>query len=150
MKLNHEEVLNVLPHRPPMLFVDQVVELEPLQYIKTKLYIDETWEIFKGHFKDDPVFPGVLSVEAMAQATDIMCMVVPEYAGKAPLFAGIEGVRFFKRIDPGSTIYCFAKAVTVDKERALITADCAVSFLPETELTGEYVAAKATIKIAMR
>ena len=57
----------ILPHRPPMLFVDAVTRLIPGKECAAELYLDPDWEVFKGHFPDQPVFPGVLAVEAMAQ-----------------------------------------------------------------------------------
>lgn len=57
----------ILPHRPPMLFVDAVTRLIPGKECAAELYLDPDWEVFKGHFPDQPVFPGVLAVEAMAR-----------------------------------------------------------------------------------
>lgn len=145
MKLTKEEVLKVLPHRDPMLFVDEVVDVAPMKRVVTRLFIDEKWEIFKGHFPGDPVFPGVLSVEAMAQAVDIMIMTVEEYKGLTPLFMGINNVRFFRRVDPGQTVSCHGEMVKVDNERQIMTARCRM-ILDETEET----AAEAEIVIAMR
>lgn len=57
----------ILPHRPPMLFLDAVTRLIPGKECAAELYLDPDWEVFKGHFPDQPVFPGVLAVEAMAR-----------------------------------------------------------------------------------
>lgn len=57
----------ILPHRPPMLFVDAVTRLIPGKECAAELYLDPDWEVFRGHFPDQPVFPGVLAVEAMAR-----------------------------------------------------------------------------------
>lgn len=128
-----------------MLFVDEVVDVDPMKRVETKLFIDEKWGIFKGHFPGDPVFPGVLSVEAMAQAVDIMIMTMDKYKGLTPLFMGINDVRFRRRVDPGQTVSCLGEMVKVDEERQIMTARCKM-ILSETE----EVAAEAEIVIAMR
>ncbi|MEA4893804.1 MAG: beta-hydroxyacyl-ACP dehydratase, partial [Oscillospiraceae bacterium] len=87
--MDKSAVMDVLPHRAPMLLIDEVTELKPMESIEAKLYIDPEWELFKGHFPGAPVFPGVLSVECMAQAADIMLMTAEKYKGKTPLMAGI-------------------------------------------------------------
>lgn len=145
MKLSKDEVLKVLPHRDPMLFVDEVVDVNPMKRVVTKLFIDEKWGMFNGHFPGDPVFPGVLSVEAMAQAVDIMIMTTDKYKGLTPLFMGINDVRFRRRVDPGQTVFCHGEMVKVDEERQIMTAKCKM-ILNETEET----AAEAEIVIAMR
>ena len=82
--LNHQQVMEILPHRDPMLLIDEVVALEPMQRIEAKLSIRPEWDIFKGHFPGNPIFPGVLSVECMAQASDILIMTGEKYAGLTP------------------------------------------------------------------
>ena len=145
MKLSKDDVLKVLPHRDPMLFVDEVVDVIPMKRVVTRLFIDEKWEIFNGHFPGDPVFPGVLSVEAMAQAVDIMIMITDKYKGLTPLFMGINDVRFRRRVDPGQTVFCHGEMIKIDEERQIMTARCKM-VLNETEET----AAEAEIVIAMR
>ena len=102
--LNHQQVMEILPHRDPMLLIDEVVALEPMQRIEAKLSIRPEWDIFKGHFPGNPIFPGVLSVECMAQASDILIMTGEKYAGLTPLFASINNARFLKGILPGDVV----------------------------------------------
>lgn len=64
--INHEQVMAVIPHRPPMLLVDIAKDLIPDESCSTELWIDPEREIFKGHFPDDPALPGVHTAEAMA------------------------------------------------------------------------------------
>lgn len=149
MKLNHEEVLQLLPHRSPMLMVDEVVEVTPLDSIVAKLYIDENWDMFKGHFPGDPVMPGVMAVEAMAQTVDCLIMTVPRYSKLTPLFAGIEKARFYKRILPGQVVYLTAKVVDIDEMRDIITAKARLMLFGENQEEPQ-VAAKSIIRIAMR
>ena len=149
MKLNHEEVLQLLPHRSPMLMVDEVVEVTPLDSIVAKLYIDENWDMFKGHFPGDPVMPGVMAVEAMAQTVDCMVMTVEKYRDLTPLFAEIQKARFYKRILPGQTVYLTAKVVEANEMKDMIVAKARLMLFGESHEEPQ-VAAKAIITIAIR
>ena len=143
MKLNHEEVMAVIPHRDPMLLVDEVSELVPGESIDASFWVDPAREIFKGHFPGDPVLPGVYTVEATAQAADILLMKKPEYAGKTPLFLGINNVRFRKKILPGDTLHIHAEMLSERPEKAIATCKCTVT------VDGE-LAAETEVTLAMR
>ena len=95
---------DVLPHRPPFLFVDEVVALEPgVSAIGTwRLHGDE-W-FFPGHFPGRPTLPGVLMCEAIAQVGAIAVLTDPKFAGKLPLFGGLDGARFRRQVEPGDTL----------------------------------------------
>lgn len=109
MKMNREEIMAVIPHRDPMLLVDTVEEMVPGERITATFFISPDREIFKGHFPSEPVLPGVYSVECMAQTADILLLSAQRYAGKIPLFLGINNVRFLRKIMPGDTIEIRAK-----------------------------------------
>lgn len=143
MKLSHEEVKQVIPHRDPMLLVDTVEELVPGEHIETRFYVDPAREIFKGHFPDGPVLPGVYSVECMAQTADILLLKMDRYAGKIPLFLGINNVRFLKKILPGDTIEIRAKMASERAEKAIAT--CSAEIYNHGEL-----AASGDVTLAMR
>ena len=104
MLMNQEEIKKIIPHRSPMLLVSSVEELVPGESIRTTFYVDPQMELFKGHFPGDPVLPGVYSVECMAQSSDILVLSTERYAGKTPLFLGINNVRFKSKILPGDTV----------------------------------------------
>lgn len=143
VQLTHKEVMDILPHREPMLLVDTVSHLEPLKSIEAQYHIAPELDIFRGHFPGEPVFPGVLSVECMAQAVDIMVMTAPQYAGKTPLFLGINNVRFTKKIQPGDTLLTRAEFASEREEKAIVTCK-AIGYV------GEEQAVSAEIVIAMR
>lgn len=97
MIMGRERIMEIIPHRDPMLLVDTVKELGAGVQITTTFHVSAEREIFKGHFPSEPVLPGVYSVECMAQTADILLLSMERYAEKTPLFLGINNVRFRKR-----------------------------------------------------
>ena len=98
------EIEAILPHRDPFLLVDEVVELEPGARVVALKHVraDDWW--FAGHFPARPVMPGVLTVEALAQAGAVVALMDERYAGKIPFFAGIDDCRFKRVVEPGDTL----------------------------------------------
>ena len=95
---------DLLAHRPPFLFVDQVVSLEPGQRASgTWRLTGDEW-FFAGHFPGRPTLPGVLMCEAIAQVGAIAVLSDPRFAGKLPLFGGLDGARFRRQVVPGDTL----------------------------------------------
>jgi 3-hydroxyacyl-[acyl-carrier-protein] dehydratase len=94
----------ILPHRDPFLFVDEVLELEPgVSVVARKQIRGDEW-FLTGHFPERPVVPGVIMVEALAQACAIPVLVMPDFHGRLPLFAGIDKIRFKRIVSPGDTL----------------------------------------------
>ncbi len=141
--LNREEIMKVIPHRDPMLLVDEVVELEECDHIITKFYVDPAREIFKGHFPGEPVLPGVYTTECMAQASDILILSMPKYAGTIPLFIGIDKVKFKAKIKPGDTIEVHSKMTFEKPEKAIVTCSAEV-------YNNGVLAATGDVTLAMR
>lgn len=104
LKMDILEIMKLIPHRYPFLLVDRITECVPGQYVKGYKNITMNEQLFEGHFPGNPIFPGVLMVEAMAQISAGMVMTMPQYAGKLALFAGIDGVRFKKIVRPGDKL----------------------------------------------
>ncbi len=121
MKLNQEDIKKIIPHRPPMLLVSTVEELEEEKRIVTTWTIEKDREIFQGHFPDEPVLPGVYSVECVAQTADILLLSCERYKGKIPLFLGINNVRFVRKILPGDTLEVHAELIKERPEKAIAT-----------------------------
>ena len=112
--LDTRQIMEIIPHRPPFLLVDRIVEVidgERAVGIK-QVTINEPF--FVGHFPGYPVMPGVLIVEALAQVGAVLVLRQPEYRGKIAFFAGIDGVRFKRQVTPGDTLRL---EVTVGKLR---------------------------------
>jgi len=95
---------DLLPHREPFLLVDEILSLEPGVGARARWTLREEMWFFAGHFPGNPITPGVLIVEALAQTGALAAMSLPENAGKLAMFAGIEKVRFRRPVRPGETI----------------------------------------------
>ncbi len=103
--LTTAEIQKVIPHRWPFLLVDRVVEMdEERGYIKAQTGVTASEWFFQGHFPEMPVMPGVLQVEALAQTLGLYVGRRPEFKGQLGLFAGIDGCRFRRVVQPGDTL----------------------------------------------
>lgn len=125
---------DVLPHRAPFLFLDEILELAPCEYAKATWTLtgDEFW--FPGHFPGRPTLPGVLMCEAIAQMGAYTVLTDPErYVGKLPLFGGLDNARFRKQVGPGDTVQVEAEIHKLSaragkgKGRVLLDGDVACS-----------------------
>ncbi len=104
MQMDIMQIMELIPHRYPFLLVDRITECVPGKYVKGYKNISMNEDVFNGHFPGNPIFPGVLMVEALAQISAGMVMTMPQYAGKLALFAGIDGVRFKRLVRPGDRL----------------------------------------------
>ena len=95
---------SVLPHRPPFLFVDEVIALEPGVSGTGRWHLTGDEWFFAGHLPGRPTLPGVLMCEAIAQMGAIAVLVDDRFAGKLPLFGGLDGARFRRQVGPGDTL----------------------------------------------
>jgi 3-hydroxyacyl-[acyl-carrier-protein] dehydratase len=102
--LNREQIEEILPHRPPFLLIDEVLELEPGVRVVARKFVREDDWWFPGHFPERPVMPGVLTVEAMAQTGAVAALSTDEYRGKLAFFAGIDKCRFKRIVEPGDVL----------------------------------------------
>ncbi len=102
--LGRREIEEILPHRDPFLLLDEVTAIEPgVRVVARKVVREDEWYL-AGHFPGRPIMPGVLMVEAMAQAGAVAVLSQPENRGKLALFAGIDDVRFKRLVEPGDEL----------------------------------------------
>jgi 3-hydroxyacyl-[acyl-carrier-protein] dehydratase len=109
--LDNDEIRKILPHRYPFLLVDKIVELDAERVVGIK-NVTFTEPFFTGHFPDHPVMPGVLIVEAMAQAAGVLVLKsIPDRDRKLVLLVAIENARFRRQVVPGDTLRMEMKVI---------------------------------------
>lgn len=95
---------DVLPHRPPFLFIDEVDDLVPGQRARGRWHLRGDEAFFAGHFPGRPTLPGVLMVESLAQLGGMAVLADERYRGRLPLFGGIDKARFRRQVTPGDVL----------------------------------------------
>ena len=108
-----QEIMEILPHRHPFLLIDTVEELEPGVRVVAKKNVTFDEPYFAGHFPGNPVMPGVLIIEALAQTGAVAILSQPEWKGKTAYFAGIDKAKFKKKVLPGDTLILETEIITV-------------------------------------
>jgi 3-hydroxyacyl-[acyl-carrier-protein] dehydratase len=98
------EIEAIIPHRDPFLFIDEVLELEPGRRVVARKQVRGDEWFFPGHFPERPIMPGVIMVEALAQAGAVAVLTEEGNSGKLVLFAGIDDLRFRRVVEPGDEL----------------------------------------------
>ncbi len=134
--LTIEQIMAIIPHRPPFLLIDRILELDTSHAVGIKqVTINEPF--FVGHFPGQPIMPGVLIVEALAQVGAVAMLSQPAYQGKLAFFARIDNTRFRRPVTPGDTLRL---EVTLDKVRGRVGKGTGIArvddqVVAETEIT---------------
>ena len=102
--LNIKEIQEIIPHRYPFLLIDKIEELEPGKMAVGYKNVTMNEYFFQGHFPSEPVMPGVLIIEALAQVGTVALLSMEEFKGKLGFFGGIEKAKFRKKVFPGDVL----------------------------------------------
>ena len=101
--LNKEQIMEIIPHRPPMLLVDEVTEMDAEHAVGT-LHLTGDEFFFQGHFPGRPIMPAVFHLEALAQVGAVLLLSLPEFQGKTAVYTGIDKAKFRNMVSPGDTL----------------------------------------------
>lgn len=115
--MNIKEIMEILPHRQPFLLIDSIEELEAGIRAVGKKCVTYNEPFFAGHFPGEPIMPGVLIVEAMAQTGAVAVLSMPENKGKLAMFGGINNAKFKSPVVPGDVLIL---EITMTKMKGLI------------------------------
>ena len=113
--LNVTEIQGILPHRPPFLLIDRVIDTDKKTYVVAIKNVTMNEPFFTGHFPGAPIMPGVLIIEAMAQAAAIVVMINPDNRNKIPYFMSIDKVKFRKPVVPGDQLQ-----IRIDNRKSVV------------------------------
>lgn len=109
--LNKEQIKQIIPQREPFLMIDEVEECIPGESCTAYKYVKEEEWYFKGHFPGNPIMPGVLIAESLAQTGAVSILGMEENKGKNALFGGIDKMKFKKQVVPGDTLKLEVKII---------------------------------------
>ena len=112
-QLNIQQIKEIIPHRYPMLLIDRVEELIDGEKVIAKKHVTINEPFFQGHFPHEPVMPGVLIVEAMAQAGAVALLSLEQFRGKTAYFGGIDKAKFRQKVTPGDTLILEVEIIKV-------------------------------------
>ncbi|MBF0441440.1 MAG: 3-hydroxyacyl-ACP dehydratase FabZ [Oligoflexales bacterium] len=125
--LSASEIEKYLPHRYPFLLIDRILDYKPGVFIHALKNVSASDPIMQGHFPGNPIFPGVLLVEAMAQASAILGKFTRDKECSTCLLMEIENTRFRKSVVPGDTIHIHVKLSSMRKSFLWFEGECRVS-----------------------
>lgn len=111
--LSAKEIMDIIPHRQPFMLVDAIEEMEPGVRAVAKKCVSYNEPFFAGHFPEEPVMPGVLIIEALAQTGAVAILSVPENKGKTAYFAGINSAKFKRKVIPGDVLILETEIVKI-------------------------------------
>lgn len=113
--MDREGIMEIIPHRDPFLLIDAILEMQAGERVLAVKYVKEDEYYFRGHFPQEKVMPGVLIVEALAQAGAVGILSMPANRGKIAYFGGIRDAKFREKVQPGDTLKL---EVTLDRVRS--------------------------------
>lgn len=108
-----QEIMDIIPHRYPFLLIDTIEELEPGVRALGRKCVSVNEPFFQGHFPGNPVMPGVLIIEALAQVGAVAMLAQPDFKGRTAYFAGIDKARFRQKVVPGDVLLLETEIIKV-------------------------------------
>jgi 3-hydroxyacyl-[acyl-carrier-protein] dehydratase len=135
-RLDHEWIRSILPHRYPLLLVDRVLEMVPDKTIVALKNVTQNEEFFQGHFPGKPIMPGVLVIEALAQAAGLLLLYTrPELHGRVIYFVGIENAKFRNPVTPGDQLHLHVEILRARRNHAKFACRATIGGLVAVECT---------------
>ncbi len=138
--LDNKQIQDIIPHRYPFLLVDKIIEMQPGKKAVGIKNVTINEPFFQGHFPGNPIMPGVLQVEALAQVGAVAVLSMEENKGKLAVFTGIDKLRFKKQVVPGDTLRLEVEIISM---RRSIGKGQAVAYV------GDEIACKGEIMFAL-
>lgn len=138
--LDIKEIMNIIPQRAPFLMIDKVSDYEPGKFCIAYKNVCINEPYFAGHFPGEPIMPGALIVEALAQAGAVAILSKKENKGKNALFGGIDKMKFKKQVVPGDVLRLEVKII---KEKGPIGVGEAIAYI------GDKIAARGELTFAV-
>lgn len=108
-----QEIMDIIPHRYPFLLIDTIEELDPGVRALGRKCVSVNEPFFQGHFPGNPVMPGVLIIEALAQVGAVAMLAQPDFKGRTAYFAGIDKARFRQKVVPGDVLLLETEIIKV-------------------------------------
>lgn len=140
---DQDVIKSVLPHREPFLWVSRIMECEPGQHVVAQLDVSPELPLFEGHFPDHPVLPGVIIMEALAQAASFCELLARGGEGSVGFFAGIDRAKFRQQVRPGDILTLEARIVKSGSRMCVAETRALVDGKVAAEAVQKYVMAKA-------
>ena len=109
-----QEIMDIIPHRYPFLLIDTIEELDPGVRALGRKCVSVNEPFFQGHFPGNPVMPGVLIIEALAQVGAVAMLAQPDFKGRTAYFAGIDKARFRQKVVPGDVLLLATEIIKVN------------------------------------
>lgn len=109
MELKSDEIKKIIPHRYPFLLIDKVTDMKPGEWVEAIKCVSANEMYFMGHFPQKQIMPGVLVIEALAQAGAVAILSMPQNKGKVAVFGGIKNCRFRRQVTPGDVLHLYCE-----------------------------------------